>query len=183
MNWGGNFVDHMVTYFPPGLNELFFYGGDFMKIEIQGNRLEWVEFDTPLLVKGRYKVWVCYRTGLSSNGAQLKMTFNGEDVPGSRLLDTTVWPPNLAEDELEARGWKEYLSAGSNGGRHMGRLIGTIEVESTGEHLLRFDRVMGIGRSGGGLWLDMIHFIPEDMGQIYPKFARDGSQVNEEDMD
>ena len=183
MYWGGNFVDALVTYFPPGLNELYFYHGDFLKIQIQGNRLTNVEFETPVLVKGRYKVWVCYRTGLWNNGCELKMTFNGESVPGARLLDTKVSPPNLPEAELESRGWKEYLSAGSNGGRHMGRLIGTIEVETTGEHTLRFDRVTGEGRRDGGLWLDMIHFIPEDQEQLWPKFGRDGSLVYPEDMD
>ncbi|WP_186758134.1 fasciclin domain-containing protein [Echinicola salinicaeni] len=184
MSWGGNYVDYMVNYIPPSLNEIYYNHGDFMKIEIQGNRLTSVEFTTPVLVKGRYKVWVCHYGDKWNNGAELKMTFNGEDIPGARLLDTRIKAPSgMNEDELESRGWKEYLTAGSNGGRIMGRFIGTIDVQTTGEHTLRFDRITGIGRSNGGLWLDMIHFIPEGDNQIYPKFALDGSLVYEEDED
>ncbi|WP_200975649.1 fasciclin domain-containing protein [Echinicola sp. 20G] len=184
MTWGGNYVDAMVNYIPPGLNEIYYSNGDFVKIEIQGNRLNMVQFTTPVLVKGRYKVWVCHYGDKWNNGAELKMTFNGEDIPGARLLDTRIKAPDgMNEDELESRGWKEYLTAGSNGGRIMGRFIGTIDVQTTGEHTLRFDRITGIGRSNGGLWLDMIHFIPEGDDQIYPKFALDGSLVYEDDED
>ncbi|GGZ34510.1 hypothetical protein GCM10007049_29860 [Echinicola pacifica] len=178
MSWGGNFVDAMVNYYPPALNQVYYAFGDYMRIEIQGNRLTWTEIKTPVLVKGRYKLWICHYGDKWNNGAELKVTFDGQDIPGARLLDTKIKAPtDMAEDELEARGWKEYLTAGSNGGRIMGRFIGTIDVQTTGEHMLRFDRITGIGRSQGGLWLDMIHFIPEGEDQLYPKFAIDGTPV------
>ncbi|AGA77917.1 fasciclin domain-containing protein [Echinicola vietnamensis] len=180
MTWEGNYVDAMVNYFPPSLNQVYYAFGDYLRIELQANRLTAAEIKTPTLVKGRYKLWICHHGDKWNNGCELKVTFNGEDIPGARLLDTTIKAPtDMNEDELESRGWKEYLTAGSDGGKIMGRFIGTIEVPTTGEHTLRFDRVTGIGRSNGGLWLDMIHFIPEDQDQIYPKFALDGSPVYE----
>lgn len=174
MSWAGGAVNGLVSYMPPGLNEIFFNHGDYMRIQINNNRLEWTEIRTPLLIRGRYKIWMAYRPIPSNISCITRISFNGEEIPGARLFDTKETPPTLPEDELEARGWKEYLINGTNGNRHVARLIGVVDVTSTGEHILRFDRVFGNGRANGGIWLDMIHFIPEDMEQIWPKFGRDG---------
>lgn len=177
MTWAGGAVNGLVSYVPPGLNEIWRNHGDFMKLQILGNRLEWVQMQTPLLVRGRYKLWVTYRRLDVRNNCILRVSLNGEEIPGARLLNTAEVPPEVPEDELEARGWKEYLVDGSNGRTYVCRLIGIIEVTTTGEQTLRFDRVFGNARGGGGFHVDMIHFIPEDMDQIWPKFGRDGQAV------
>ncbi|WP_226332730.1 hypothetical protein [Echinicola marina] len=51
-------------------------------------------------------------------------------------------------------------------------------METTGEHVIRFDRI-NVGREG--MWLDMIHFVPEGDEQLWPKFSFDGSLVYQED--
>jgi uncharacterized surface protein with fasciclin (FAS1) repeats len=47
-----------------------YYGwhADYLRIP-EGNtsRNKWIEFKTPLLVKGRYKIWICYYRGKNSN--------------------------------------------------------------------------------------------------------------------
>ncbi|MFD2036468.1 fasciclin domain-containing protein [Belliella marina] len=174
MSWAGGAVNGLVSYVPPPLNELFFNHGDYMRIQINANRLEWVQIRTPLLIRGRYKIWMAYRPIGADINCITRVSFNGQEIPGARLFDTKEKPPTLPEDELEARGWKSYLINGTNGDRHVARLIGIVDITTTGEQIIRFDRVFGNGRPNGGIWLDMIHFIPEDMDQIWPKFGRDG---------
>jgi len=60
------------------------YKNDYVMIPLGGpNRSTWVEMKTPMLVKGRYKVWVCYRyqkqSGSSVNVCQGSV--DGEVLP------------------------------------------------------------------------------------------------------
>ncbi|WP_226332729.1 fasciclin domain-containing protein [Echinicola marina] len=107
MTWGGNYVDLLVDYRPPGLNTLEWVNGDYMKIGVASNRLSWAEITTPVLVKGRYKLWFCYR--YHGEGGEMKITFDGEDIPGARLLNTRERYPDGINDEAEAeaRGFKQ----------------------------------------------------------------------------
>ncbi|GAB3648437.1 hypothetical protein GCM10028791_12190 [Echinicola sediminis] len=179
MDWGGSWLQYNINYRPPGLNELYFNHGDYIRIGVATNRLTWTEITTPVLVKGRYKIWFCYRATDNRDGVQLKVTLNGESIPGARILNTRErYPTTLSAAEAESKGFKEYLSAGSDGGNFTGRLVGVLDIPTTGEHVIRLDYQSG-GRNG--IWLDMIHFIPEEDEQIWPKFARDGSLVYPED--
>ncbi|HSJ69209.1 MAG TPA: fasciclin domain-containing protein [Anditalea sp.] len=174
MTWGGSGVDSWIRYEPPGLNEIFFVNGDFMRIQVAQNRLNWITITTPVLVRGRYKIWFCYRA--IPRGTQSRVLLNGEPIAGARMLDSREYYPGglTDDDEAEARGWKQYLSVRSN--NFPSRLVGIIDVSTTGEQTITLERVAG---GTDGYWLDMIHFIPEDMEQQWPKFQRDGSLVYE----
>jgi len=147
------------------------FWGDQLIIPLSGSsnsRNHWVEFTTPLLVKGRYKVWICYRR-VSPVVAQAY--FDG--VPLARTVNFSEWNLTTGTDEeREALGFKFHTNV--NDSRYVGRLLGTIDVETTDRHILRFEGVSGSG-DGNGTWWDMIHFIPVDMDQIYPKFLQDGT--------
>jgi hypothetical protein len=56
------------------------------------------------------------------------------------------------------------------------KLLGTVEITSTGRHKIKFV-VTENGKSDYASWLDMIHFIPENMDQFSPKFSTDGTLV------
>lgn len=148
--------------------------GDRLMIPMSGTsntRNHWVEFTTPLLVRGRYKVWVCYRT--NGRAPTMQGYFNGTPLP--RTLNMAQYNiGNTSEEEMEALGFKRPTTSTSN--NFVGRLLGTIDVETTDQHILRFEGVSGAG-DANGTWWDMIHFIPVDMDQIYPKFEPNGTIV------
>lgn len=145
--------------------------GDYLSVRMSANVARLVEFTTPTLIKGRYKVWIAYRTILKT--APLQVYFNDEVLP--RTIDMSqYYPGGSTERELLAQGIKRYIADGP--GNTMARLAGTITVETTGRHKIKF---VGLSNNNGVHRLDMIQFIPEDQDQLYPKVARDGTLVSE----
>jgi hypothetical protein len=63
-------------------------------------------------------------------------------------------------------------------GRFASRLAGTIEVPTTGSHTIRFQTINNGDKT---LWLDMIHIIPYENDQIWPRVAHDGTLVAKPD--
>jgi len=59
-------------------------------------------------------------------------------------------------------------------------LLGTIKVYSTGRHTLQFTPQSGRGRVQQLGSFDMIHFIPVDEDQIWPRVDVQGNWVGEE---
>ncbi len=135
---------------------------------VQSARNQWVKFKTPLLVKGTYKVWVCYRRG---GTATCQPYFDGE--PMSRTVNFGDYIPSGTEAEREAAGWKLYADVSSN---NQGRYLGTVNIKTTDRHIIEFKAIAG--GVAQGIWWDMIHFIPVDMDQLYPRFKADGSRLN-----
>ncbi|MVT12389.1 fasciclin domain-containing protein [Chitinophaga tropicalis] len=147
--------------------------GDFLAIPLGGpGRSPWVELKTPLLVRGRYKVWICYRTQKQSGSSNNVNQISIDGEPLQRSMNFTVNMPISTEGEMESQGWKWYTSPASN--NWAGRLVGTIEIRTTDRHLLRFTTLQGTQNNNN---LDMIHFIPQDMDQLYPRFMADGTPV------
>jgi len=144
--------------------------GDYLDLRMSANVTRLVEFTTPTLVKGRYKVWIAFRTILKT--APLQIYFNTEILP--RTIDMTQYYPGGNERELLAQGIKRHVA--DTPGNTYARLAGTITVETTGRHKIKF---VGLSNDNGYHRLDMIQFIPEDQDQLYPKIARDGTLVNE----
>ncbi|UYQ94043.1 fasciclin domain-containing protein [Chitinophaga horti] len=139
------------------------------------NRPIWWEMVTPPIVKGKYKIWMCYsRSKQSSSSNQLcQVTVNGELMP--RTFNFTELRPKGSDTELEAIGWKQYTetraySADSN---YAGKLVGTYEFKTTQRQLIRIIPISGTQNNN---YLDMIHIIPVDDNQLLPKFATDGSK-------
>lgn len=142
-----------------------------------------VTFTTPVIIKGRYKIWVSYRTnGKASN--QVKAFFNGVQLPrvinlreGANPISGSSYVPDRV---LESQGYKRpmypFASTAINS-----RLVGIVDVATTGRH--KFTLHSDI--DGGQAWFDIVEFRPVDMDQIWPKFkaglAGAGGLVNRED--
>jgi hypothetical protein len=156
--------------------------GDYLRIPF-GNtsRNQWIEFRTPLLVKGRYKVWVNYYRGRASTNNPafpMRVLFNGQ--PLQRPFRFDEQKPVGAPGELEALGWKQYTEVPqTNSGQDLNnasRLVGTIDVATTNRHIIRIEFVAN--STGQELnYLDMIQFIPVNDTQIRPLYGRDGSII------
>lgn len=135
----------------------------------------WIEFTTPLLVKGRYKVWFGYYTQ-NSTATAVQASF--DSVPLTNALINfaqkiaKINPPAEAEAEMEALGWKWWAGAARKSGSTVSRLVGIVDVRQTGRHKLRFDLVSG---SNADCNFDMVHFIPVGMNQTRPRFNPDGT--------
>lgn len=129
------------------------------------NRATWVEFTTPPIIKGRYKVWICYR---NRNSVTLNVRIDEELM--ERPVNLGQGYPGGTDQERESLGWKKYTLGGS----FAGRLVGTVDIKTTERHKLRFEPISGTNRD---LHFDMVHFIPVDQHQWLPRFAPDGSQV------
>ncbi|RZM17895.1 MAG: DUF5108 domain-containing protein, partial [Pedobacter sp.] len=179
---------------------------DFFNLSMGNNtaRAQWIELRTPMLVKGKYKVWICYAQSTSAVAVQV-----GVDVgrPAEQLLpnivdfrqylgssginSTTAALPS-ADALMLTNGFKRYMALttdvagtlkgansanGSGWDQCVGRLAGTVDIQTTDRHWIRLTNII----TGGGTsqtWLDMIHFIPVDADQNYPRFSTQGVQFN-----
>jgi uncharacterized surface protein with fasciclin (FAS1) repeats len=176
--------------------------GDLLDLSIgpgSANRVTWIELKTPYLVKGRYKVWICYAQ--NGNGTQMQVTFNPgktdeQILPNIIFFNQTLTASGIstadmgqptADNLMLAQGYKRYMAtvndynpngyvgtknmSGTYSDVNVGRLAGIIEVETTDRHTIRLE---GLGDSWGqnyNTYLDMIHFIPaDDVEQVYPRF-------------
>lgn len=156
------------------------YWGDYLSVPM-GNttRHNWIEFTTPIIVKGRYKVWVCYRAAKGSGTVGLpggsnmpvQPSFDGVDL--SRQFNFCEQRPNLSDGELEALGWKKYSPATTQ--FMTGKFLGIIDVPTTDRHKLKIRSLPAAGTGNPSDFLDMFHFIPINQNQYLPRFAVDGS--------
>jgi hypothetical protein len=133
----------------------------------------WIEFTTPLLVKGKYKVWFCYYTQNSTVSA-VQASFDSIPLTSALIqFNQKISSVNPADEAtLEALGWKWWAGAAKKAGSTAGRMVGIVDVKATGRHKIRFDLVSG---SNSDCNFDMIHFIPVGMNQTSPRFNPDGS--------
>ncbi|MEI6950018.1 fasciclin domain-containing protein [Paraflavisolibacter sp. H34] len=140
----------------------------------EGN--SWIEFNTPLLVKGKYKVWFCYYVQNSTQSA-VQASFDGVPLTSALIQFhqkiAKVTPVETSAPEMEALGWKWWGSESLRSGSTSGRMLGIVDVKATGRHKIRFDLVSG---KNGDCNFDMIHFIPVGMNQLNPRFNKDGSK-------
>jgi len=174
--------------------------GDMLGLQMcsnNANRVKYVDFKTPYLVKGRYKVWVCYAQ--NGNGPNLQVIFNPgksdeQTLPNIVFLNQSLSASGVsnladvnADNLMLAQGYKRYMATvgdynangvtggikpktGSDAPLNVGRLAGVINVETTDRHIIRLLTVGGSCASNA-IYLDMIHFIPaDDPEQIYPRF-------------
>jgi uncharacterized surface protein with fasciclin (FAS1) repeats len=156
--------------------------GDYLDIPM-GNtsRHQWLDFRTPLLVKGKYKLWICYRARKGSGtlgqpgGSFMPVQVFFDGVSTSRTFAFTDQRPNLTDGEMEALGWKRYTV---NTSQFMtGKYVGTIDVPTTDRHMIRFLALPPAGTGNPTNHLDMIHIIPVEMNQYLPRFDQLGNPV------
>lgn len=132
----------------------------------------WWEMRTPPIVKGKYKVWICYRQQKQSSSSNMlcQVTVNG--VLMQRTMNFTDVRPAGTDAEIEAIGWKRYTENVSN--LWAARQVGVIDFTTTQQQLIRITALVGTQNNNN---LDMIHFIPIDQDQILPRFRPDGSMI------
>lgn len=154
------------------------------------NTAEWVEFRTPLLIKGKYKIWVCiYAQAESTNTTTevqasigLDGTTDRAQLSNSRVLSFIVKRPGINKtvngvtvidaDAEEAVGFKTYMS--NTAGAQIGKLVGIADLPQTGRYWLRLKAINGSQATNN---IDMIHFIPVNDDQQYWKYNVDGSRI------
>jgi uncharacterized surface protein with fasciclin (FAS1) repeats len=133
----------------------------------------WWEMRTPPIVKGKYKVWICYSWQKQSSSSNMLCQVSVNGVVMQRTMNFTEARPSGTDAELEAIGWKRYIeNAGNN--RQAARQVGVIEFTTTQQQTIRITPLTGTQNNNN---LDMIHFIPIDQDQILPRFKPDGTKV------
>lgn len=126
-----------------------------------------IAFKTPVIIKGRYKVWVSYRWKSTKNPT-VRAYFNGIALP--RLINFQEQGTNaLDERVLESQGYKSHISPFTN--RFNSRLCGIIDVLTTGRHTISFE---SLSNPGDTAWMDVVEFRPIDMDQLHPRFQSQG---------
>lgn len=158
----------------------------------ESNRAEWVEFRTPLLIKGKYKVWIGYYTqqqgGTTTTEVQALIGVDGttERVPLSnpRVLSFIAKRPGINKtvngvsvidvEAEEAIGYKTYME--NTTGSQVARLMGVADIQQTGRYWLRLKAINGKQTTNN---IDVIQFIPLNDDQQYWKYKPDGSRILE----
>ncbi|MDR1120480.1 MAG: fasciclin domain-containing protein [Dysgonamonadaceae bacterium] len=185
ITWGGK-APGDINYYCGGistvLDEKFQYAyGDYLRFNLYSLTTSWMEMITPVLVEGKYKVWVCYRRELELN---LKTVFKQEGYDDQVLpyvINLSEYMPNPTtngESVIEIEGWKQYNAKKYNS-VVCSRLLGIIDVQTTGRHTLRFEPTTGGRGQQAGSW-DMIHFIPIEEDQLWPKVDLKGNWIGQE---
>lgn len=136
------------------------------------NRPIWWEMKTPPIIKGRYKVWVCYRAQKQSSSSNMLCQVEVNKVLMQRTMNFTENRPTGTDAELEAIGWKRYTENTTN--LFASRLVGTIDFTTTQQQIIRITPLTGTQNNNN---LDMIHFIPVDDNQVLPRFKPDGTKI------
>jgi uncharacterized surface protein with fasciclin (FAS1) repeats len=188
-----------VTYNNSGGAADAWVNGDYLNMFlgiVAGNaRQEWIDMKTPVIVRGKYHVWVCYRRQNQSGtwptrvGTTARVRIDGGD-PSTKVFHFAEPIPLGSTAELESLGWKYYTSNGdgsetpwakqtygSNGSPNsnpwISKDLGVMEVKTTDFHTLRLEAVYDSQSTNN---LDMIMFIPiEAPSQILPRFMKDGT--------
>jgi len=194
INWQTGSIQYMCA---PQARKFYVYHDDYLfvaALRTAATANSWIEFKTPLLVKGRYKVWISFIRRKGGKG--VSVLFDGtllprvlnltESLPGvAHIGNTYTYPAGTTPASLEALGKK--ITFGGNVPYYndptstidyfqdnYALLAGTIDVTKTDRHILR---LQAVADASGDIQIDMIHFIPENMDQLYPKFNPDGSVV------
>lgn len=189
----------------PNATRKYAYNDFFnLSMGVSTARIQYIDIRTPMLVKGKYKVWICYAQNGNSNLFQV-----GVDVgrPGEQILpnlvdfrqylgssgitSTTAALPS-ADALMLTNGFKRYMATtadvsgttkgeisvnGTGWDQLIGRLAGTADIQTTDRHWIRLTVVSNAGLSNA-TYLDMIHFIPVDADQNYPRFSTSGTIFN-----
>ena len=133
----------------------------------------WIEFKTPLIVKGKYKIWVCFRK--SSIGQYIQLSFDG--TPTANLINfVTAYQSALSDAALEAINYKRYTVTTTANNYAM--MAGVVDVPTTDRHTIRFTCVKDQGSgANNNVTCDFVQFIPINDPQTRPVYGRDGSIV------
>ena len=101
------------------------------------NRPVWWEMLTPPVIKGRYKVWICYSWQKQSSGSNMLCQVEVNGTLMQRTMNFTEARPNGTDAELEAIGWKRYIENTGTGNRQAARQVGVIDFTTTKQQTIR----------------------------------------------
>jgi len=132
----------------------------------------WWEMKTPPIIKGKYKVWICYRQQKQSSSSNMLCQVEVNGTVMQRTMNFTATRPAGTDTELEAIGWKRYTENTSI--LFASRLVGVVELTTTQKQTIRITPLVGTQNNNN---LDMIHFIPIDEDQVLPRFQPDGTKI------
>ncbi|MDR2475968.1 MAG: fasciclin domain-containing protein [Bacteroidales bacterium] len=158
-------------------NSQYIYA-DFLRFNLHPEETSWMEFKTPVLMPGEYKVWLAWRR---EGNRQLKTIFKQEgkdDQVMPYIFNQGEYMPNPANsshEQLALNGWKQY-NAKKYSSVVCCHILGTIKVEFEGRHTLRLEPVYSNSKSQRTNF-DMIQFIPKDEDQLYPRVDMRGTWV------
>lgn len=183
VSWNGGTITYEAGSLPVSAANLVsnfqYIYGDYLRFNLnKTGSLQWIKFKTPVLIRGEYKVWVCYRREMEN---EVKATFKQEDKEDQVLPYTfymSDYAPAYESDEaLGLQGWKFYTAKKKGKGVYMfSRLAGIINVESEGRHSLLFESVSALRNLVPGNW-DMIQFIPVNDDQLSPRMDMLGNWI------
>ncbi|MDR1343312.1 MAG: fasciclin domain-containing protein [Prevotellaceae bacterium] len=146
-------------------------------LQINWNQLASMELTLPMLTPGIYNVWVCFRRA-DVNTCRVRATYveeGQEEFEMGTVGFHTYLDIKTDAQILLGQGMKRYAAKERNTTTNS-LLWGTMQVKSTGRHKLRLD-VVDRGRSEP-IYLDMIHFIPVDQDQLWPRFDMNGTTID-----
>ncbi|MFD1257300.1 fasciclin domain-containing protein [Mucilaginibacter terrae] len=173
----GNFFAYLNTPTVPGSGD-YYWGNDYVyfsdRFQPNSNGMAQIEFKTPLLVRGRYKVWVGYKR--IGTGNPVVVSFDGLALANLLYLNEAT-ADNQSDALLESRNLKRYTEspAVSNSNGFTSKMVGVINVTTTDRHFIRFNSNGTLSQPVG---FDMVEFRPIDMAsQILPRFGRNGSLI------
>lgn len=164
----------------------YFYGNDYMDVgdRFRATGAEAVEYITPVIVRGKYKIWVDY---LRQSTAQVVPAYYSEDGITYQPLPNTFNTGdalNAAETPAQAlnRGFKSYSDAPLVDGTtnpyygNVGRLLGIVDVKTTDHKRIKFTTT-AVSSAAAHLIVDVIEFRPADMDQLKPQLGHNGDLV------
>lgn len=196
VKWEKTFESDNIKYtcwgVPTSINKdnNFIYG-DAFEFRLSTNTMKWVEFTTPVLVPGTYKVWYSYRA-LGGNGIQdIRTIFKQQGFEDQTLgVITTTYNKTPASYGLTNYSSEFFAKELIDGFRHHQinskgfydsantcQSLGIIQVFNTGQHALRFEPLKSAQYSTK--W-DQILFIPVDEDQNWPKQDLTGKLIYED---
>lgn len=161
-----------ITYYkdpPRGGTVGFGWHGDCLEINrLRDGGVQNIAFKTPVIIKGKYKVWISYRAQTTKVGL-VKVFFDGIELPRQINFLEFVNTSSVPERVLESQGYKRHVQPTSS--KMNCRLVGTIDVTTTARHTLTIQSQSAFAAQA---WLDVAEFRPVDMDQLYPKFDSGG---------
>jgi hypothetical protein len=153
----------------------FYWWDDGFSFNLRTSVNNWVEFKTPLIVKGKYKIW--YNVRRSNMGQYVQTTFDGVVLP--KVVDfTTAVSSGIIAPVLEVNGYKRY-TVNQTQNNNYGVYGGIVDIATTDRHTLRLTCIKDFGSgSANSVTFDFIQFIPiDEPTQLRPLYNRDGTLV------
>lgn len=162
-----------ITYFKDvakGGTVGFGWHGDCLEIyRFRSGNCQNITFNTPVIIKGKYKLWISYR-GQDSKVGLVKVFVDGVEMSRQiNMLENGNKFSSIEARVLESQGYKRHVYPHTT--KMNCRLVGTVDITTTGRHKLTLQSQSSFTNPA---WFDVAEFRPIDMDQLYPQFESGG---------